>query len=302
MNLQTMNTDKPIVVGAGELLWDLLPSGKQLGGAPANFAYHAQQMGAQGFIISAVGNDENGDEIIDLLINKEMNVSGISRIDRFPTGTVTVEVNSEGVPDFIIHQDVAWDYIANSSDTDEIVQKADAFCFGSLAQRNKVSFAAIQSFLIRLPEKCLTIFDINLRQYFFSETIIDASLQFADILKLNEDELPGVARLFKIKGSEEDILRSLIQQYQLKMIALTKGANGSLLITEKESSRLDTPKVKVADTVGAGDSFTAAIAVGVLKGLPLKKIHSNAVEISAFVCTQNGAMPGLSQSILDKLF
>jgi fructokinase len=297
-----MNTDKPIFIGAGELLWDLLPSGKQLGGAPANFAYHAQQLGAQSYVISAVGNDKNGEEIIDLLIQKGMNVSYISKIDGFPTGTVSVNLNNEGVPDFVIHQEVAWDYIAALPEADGIVQKADAFCFGSLAQRKNVSSYTVQALLTKLPEKCLTIFDINLRQNFFTETIIDSSLHFSDVLKLNEDELPVVARLFKIKGSEEDILKSLLQKYKLKMIALTKGANGSLLITETESSWLDTPKVKVADTVGAGDSFTAAIAVGVLKGMPLKKIHSSAVEISAFVCTQKGAMPELTENILKKLF
>ncbi|MFV0591598.1 MAG: carbohydrate kinase family protein [Draconibacterium sp.] len=290
--------DKPIIIGAGELLWDMLPGGKQLGGAPANFAWHATQMGGQGIVYSAVGKDPLGTEIIDLLTYKRMDTHFVSQLGEFPTGRVDVKIDSSGIPEYNIKTGVAWDKIPLCKHRSEIVDNASVFCFGALAQRNNVSFTTIQTLLDELPETCLKIFDINLRQTFYTRGIIETSLQKSNVLKLNEDELPVVARMFGFKGGETQILEKILDEFSIEMLALTKGGVGSLIRTKTESSWLESPKVKIADTVGAGDSFTATLAMGILHKLPIKKVHQNAVAVSAFVCTQHGAMPKIPASLL----
>lgn len=289
--------NKPLLIGAGELLWDMLPGGKQLGGAPANFVWHASQLGGQGIVYSAVGADDLGDEIINLLDQKEMDTRFISRLALYPTGKVDIRLDDTGVPEYTIQTNVAWDKIPLSDSRNEIVGTASAFCFGALAQRDDVSFTTIQSLLTELPENCLKIFDINLRQTFYSRAVIELSFQKCNILKLNEEELPVVARIFGLNGEEKQILDQLLLGFEIEMIALTKGGAGSLIQTKAESSWLESPKVVIADTVGAGDSFTAALAIGLLKNRPLKEVHHTAVEISAYVCTQKGAMPQLPEDI-----
>lgn len=279
------------VIGIGELLWDILPGGKHLGGAPCNFVYHAQKQGAEAYVLSAVGNDDNGKEILQLLKSKGISSELIDVNDK-PTGTVEVELDSNGIPQYTIHENVAWDYIEPGITNKLVVSNADIVCFGSLAQRNRVSGDTIQHLLPACKSTALIVFDINLRQNFYSKEIIEKSMDFCNVLKLNEDELPVVCDLLKIEGeSEEEQISYLIKHYNFKLVAFTKGAEGSLLMTANEKSYIKTPKVKVKDTVGAGDSFTAVMIINFAKGDSLKELHQKAVDISAFVCMRDGAMP-----------
>lgn len=279
------------VIGIGELLWDMLPSGKQLGGAPCNFVYHAQKLGANGLVLSAVGDDEYGKEILELLNIKNIS-SELIQVTNRPTGTVDVILSKEGIPQYTIHEDVAWDFIQFNERVLKEVTEADIICFGSLAQRNKVSQLTIEQALNNCGSQSLIVFDINLRQEYYSLEVIEKSLQLCNVLKLNEEELPEVIRLLGLSANnEEGRIQQLIERYHLKLVAFTKGESGSLLVTPDEMSFLSTPRVEVKDTVGAGDSFTAAMIIGFARGERLEQLHKNAVELSAFVCAQDGAMP-----------
>lgn len=287
------------VAGIGEVLWDQLPQGDVLGGAPANVAYHAGQLGAESYIISAIGNDKLGNEIISRLSVKKINLL-ISRVV-YPTGTVKVTLDDKGVPDFVITKDVAWDYIELTNDTISLAKKLDAVCFGSLAQRNTVSHNAIVKFLNLVPGNALKIFDINLRQQFYDKELINESLMVSNILKINDDELFIISKLFGWEGDEEYLCRNLLDNYELKLVAYTCGTKGSYLFCKDEKSFLKTPVVKVKDTIGAGDSFTAALMVSLLNGDTLSKCHALAVDISAFVCENDGAMPEYSKELRNRI-
>ena len=208
-----------------------------------------------------------------------------------PTGTVNVTLKDNGIPSYEIIENVAWDKIPHTEEIKAAASKADAICFGSLAQRSEVSRATIQAVLQDAPDRCLKVFDINLRQNFYSQAIIEDSLQYCNVLKINDEELVVLAGMFGWKGSDPEICKFLVDHYNLELLALTCGENGSWLFTKDESSFLKTPKVKVADTVGAGDSFTGSMIVGKLKNMPLSELHEMAVKVSAFVCTQKGATP-----------
>jgi fructokinase len=290
---------KYIVAGIGEVLWDQLPQGDVLGGAPANVAYHAGQLGAESYIVSAVGKDKLGDEIISRLKTKGINLL-ISTVDK-PTGTVKVTLDNKGVPDFVITRDVAWDYIELTSESSKLASQLDAVCFGSLAQRNSVSHNSITKFLKLLPEHALKIFDINIRQNFYNKQLINESLRISNILKINDDELLIIAKLYGWKGDAEYLCRKLLNDYELKLLAYTCGANGSYLFSKDDQSFINTPVVKVKDTVGAGDSFTAALMVSLLNGYTLSECHSLAVVISAFLCENEGAMPEYSKELRDRI-
>jgi fructokinase len=277
------------VIGIGEILWDLLPAGKQLGGAPTNFAFHAQQLGLQSAIISSVGNDTLGDEI-----HQRMDQTGIIsffNIAYKPTGTVSVQLSESGIPNYEIHEDVAWDFISPSKAALQFAAQSRAICFGTLAQRSEISCASILKILKTAPESALKIFDINMRQHFYNENLIRNSLEKANVLKINDEEIRVVAQMFGISGSEFEIMHQILQTYDLKVLALTKGTQGSWLISKGTDSFLETPEVTVADTVGAGDSFTAGVVAGLLNEKPLKEIHRSAVDISAYVCTRKGGTP-----------
>ncbi len=289
------------VVGMGEILWDLLPGGKQLGGAPANFAYHAQMLGATGYVVSAVGNDSPGNEILDTIRKIDLTGEYIEIDQDHPTGTVQVILDAKGQPDYIIHTDVAWDYIPFSGKLYDLARKTSAVCFGSLAQRSMTSYNTIISFLEATSETCIKIFDINLRQLFYNDKIIKKSLKLSNCLKLNEDELPIVAKMCSMNGDEEAILKYLLNNYKLDLIALTKGEKGSRLYSSDYDNIIISPSVKIADTVGAGDSFTAALAMGLLQKLPYEKSHQNATNLAAYVCTQKGATPPYSGKIKREL-
>lgn len=288
---------KNIIVGLGEILWDLLPGGKVLGGAPANFAYQTSQFGFEGYAVSAIGKDALGDEIIESLSSKSLNHK-IERVD-FPTGTVQVTLDGKGIPQYEICENVAWDNIPFTPEIEDLARKASTVCFGSLAQRSEVSHKTILRFLELLPEDALKVFDINLRQHFYSKEIIDNSLKHSNILKINDDEVVLVAGLYRWNGMEEaEVCRKLVEMYNLKLVILTKGTNGSYVITSGEEFFRPTPKVTVADTVGAGDAFTAGFVASLLRGKTIPEAHKTAVEVSAFVCTQNGAMPILPDSLI----
>jgi len=290
---------KYIVAGIGEVLWDQLPQGDVLGGAPVNVAYHAGQLGAESYIISAIGKDKLGDEIIFRLKAKSINLL-ISRVAN-PTGTVKVTLDDKGVPDFVITDDVAWDYIELTAESTDLASRLDAVCFGSLAQRNNVSHVAITRFLSLVPEKALKIFDINLRQNFYTRQLINDSLLISNVLKINDEELLIIAKLYGWKGNEEYLCRKLLDNYELKLLAYTCGACGSYLYSRDETSFIKSPVVKVKDTVGAGDSFTAALMVSFLNGYTLSECHSLAVDIAAFLCENEGAMPEYSKELRNRI-
>ena len=294
-----METNKKYVVGIGEALWDVLPDGKKIGGAPANFAYHVSQCGWQSKVVSAVGNDKLGDEIIANFQKKSLNVL-IEKV-AYPTGTVQIELNAEGIPCYDIKENVAWDNIPFTDRLQQLALNTCVVCFGSLAQRNTVSRETINAFLDAMPEgpDQYKIFDINLRQAFYTEKIIRDSLQRCNVLKINDEELGVIGRMF---GYEEmdlpETCRALLRAYRLKMLILTCGIHGSYVFTSQDFSFLETPKVEVVDTVGAGDSFTAAFISSILHGKTVKEAHRRAVDVSAYVCTQNGAMPTLPSSLI----
>jgi fructokinase len=286
-----IHTEKTIV-GLGEILWDVLSTGKVLGGAPANFAYIASQFGYEGYAVSAIGKDLLGKEIMDNLAEKELNYM-IEAID-YPTGTVQVTLDEKGVPQYEICENVAWDNIPFTQRTEELARSCSAVCFGSLAQRSEVSRKTIHRFLEAIPDKAYKIFDINLRQHFYTKEIIDNSLKQCNILKINDEEVAIVAKLFGWQNiSEEAICKKIRNDYSLKMVIETKGAMGSYVFAADETSYMDTPKVHIADTVGAGDAFTGSFIAALLQGESIRNAHNLAVEVSAYVCTQHGAMPKL---------
>mgnify|MGYP004438610943 FL=1 len=293
--------ENTIVVGMGEALWDVLPEGKKIGGAPANFAYHVSQFGLNSRVVSAVGDDKLGMEILDNFREKKLNA--MVEIVPYPTGTVQVELDAEGVPCYDIKEGVAWDNIPYTPALEDLAKHTKAVCFGSLAQRSVVSRDTINRFIDTMPaEDTLKIFDINLRQGFYTKEILCNSFSKCNILKINDEELVTVSRMFGYPGIDlQDKCWILLAKYNLKMLILTCGVNGSYVFTPGNVSFVETPRVEVADTVGAGDSFTAAFVSSILSGLSIGEAHKLAVETSAYVCTQNGAMPVLPQSLKDRV-
>lgn len=281
-----------IVVGMGEALWDVLPEGKKIGGAPANFAYHVSQFGLPSCVVSAIGDDALGKEIIENFTSKGLDQL-IEEVP-YPTGTVQVEIDQTGIPLYDIKENVAWDNIPYTEHLDALAKRTKAVCFGSLAQRNVVSRNTINHFLNTMPkdDDSLIVFDVNLRQGFYNKEILCKSMQNCNILKINDEELITVSRMFGYPGIDlQDKCWILLGKYNLKMLILTCGINGSYVFTPGNVSFQPTPKVEVADTVGAGDSFTAAFIASILKGKSVTEAHSIAVKTSAYVCTQKGAMP-----------
>ncbi len=292
------NERKFIMVGLGEILWDVLPDGKQLGGAPANFAYHAQALGGRGVVVSCIGNDELGKEILSSLDELQLQRQYVSVDNSHPTGTVTVKLDEDGKPDYIIHENVAWDFIPFNSSLSVLAAQTAAVCFGSLCQRSPVSRKTIRSFLAATGADCIRVLDINLRQSYFNREIINTMLELSNVLKLNDEELAVVANLLGITGSETDILSQLAERYALRLIALTRGASGSRLYAQGEDSNHQGFPAQIADTVGAGDSFTAAMTLELLNGKNLDTINKYANRVASFVCSQSGATPKLPDSLI----
>ena len=286
--------DDKVIVGIGEALWDVLPEGKKIGGAPANFAYHVSQFGLESCAVSAVGDDELGKEIRSNFEEKKLQT--LIETVPYPTGTVQVEIDKLGVPQYDIKENVAWDNIPFTPQIEELAHRTKAICFGSLAQRSKVSRNTIEQFIEAMPktEDTLIVFDVNLRQSFYSREVLDRSMKRCNVWKINDEELITISRMLGYQGTDlQSKCWILLGRYHLKMLILTCGVNGSYVFTPGSMSFIATPKVKVADTVGAGDSFTGAFVACILKGLSVADAHQKAVNVSAFVCTQRGAMPTL---------
>ena len=287
---------KQSVIGIGEALFDVLPEGKKLGGAPANFAYHVSQFGIESCAVSAKGDDELGKELIAELDAHHLNYQ-IETVN-YPTGTVQVSLDANGIPAYDIKEGAAWDNMPFTPALEEKAKNYTAVCFGSLAQRNEVSRNTIHRFLDAMPneEGRYKVFDINLRQGFFTKEIITESIKRCNILKINDEELITISRIFGYPGIDlQNKCWLLLGKYNLKMLILTCGVNGSYVFTPGEVSFIETPKVEVADTVGAGDSFTGAFVASILRGKSVREAHELAVKVSAYVCTQNGAMPVLPE-------
>ena len=297
------------VVGIGEALWDCLPEGRKFGGAPTNFAYHCGQFGLDAWAASAVGDDALGNEILDICNNAGLQI--VCPKVPYDTGTVQVTLDKNGIPQYDIKKDVAWDNIPYSEELADLARRADAVCWGSLAQRSYVSRNTIRSFIDDMSKDALKVFDINLRQNFFTKEVIESSLEICNILKINDEELVMVSRVFgALPESDTDFdtiwqsidfkskCRAILMKYNLRMLILTCGVNGSYVFTpDGEVSQQGTPKVEVADTVGAGDSFTATFVSSLLLGKSVKEAHERAVKVSAFVCTQHGAMPTIPEDL-----
>jgi fructokinase len=285
-------TDPPTVVGLGEILWDLLPSGRQLGGAPANFAYCSHLLGDRGIVASRIGRDQLGEDI-----SRSLEKAGIT--DRFlqtddfrPTGTVLVQVDSAGQPKFEITNPAAWDYLELTEDWQELAKSADAVCFGSLAQRSAKSRATVLNFLEATSADTLRIFDVNLRQSFYSTEIICESLRRANTVKLNHEEVPRVRELLTMNAAGDvSFCRNLMERFELKLVCITRGANGSLLCDHHGSHEHPGFRVKVKDTIGAGDAFTAALVHKYLRERGLAEMNEAANRMGAWVASHSGAMP-----------
>jgi fructokinase len=284
------------IVGLGEVLWDMLPAGPQLGGAPANFICHARALGADATLISRVGDDELGREIITRLDALGVNTSGIAVDAQRPTGTVGVELEA-GQPRYIIHENVAWDFIEATPTALAAVRSADAVCFGALAQRSEVSRCAIRALVSAAAPDALRVCDINLRQHFYSLELIAETLALANVLKLNDAELPVLAALFGLTGDTRTQLTTLAAKFSLRLVVLTRGAQGSVLFDGTNWSGHPGIDVLVKDAIGAGDSFTAATVLGYLSRWELDRINAFANEVAAFVCSHHGATPPLPETM-----
>ncbi len=277
------------IVGIGEVLWDKFPEGKHVGGAPANFVFYAKTKDTNSFLVSSVGVDDDGNEILEKFEKLNFPSLYIEQTKKYSTGTVDVTVDGYGIPEYIINKNVAWDFVSWSDDLKKLAQKTDAVCFGSLGQRSELSKKTIDLFLSETSENCLKIFDVNLCQNFFNKEIIKNSLAHANVLKLNDEELPVIAKIINISGSEKEVCEQIIKKFDLKILALTKGDKGSSLFSKTEMIFHPGFTVSVVDTVGAGDAFTAALSVGLLKKNPLSKIIEDANRLASDVCARKGA-------------
>ncbi len=290
-----------LVVGFGEVLWDMLPGGKQLGGAPSNFAYHTDQCGLESCVISAIGDDALGQEIVDSLDGKKLNYV-LEKVE-YPTGTVQVTVE-KGIPSYEIREGVAWDNIPSTDTLKEIASRTRAVCFGTLGQRSAISRQCLHDFVEAMPHdgERLIICDANLRQNFYSKEILEESMQLCNVLKINDEELITLSRIFGYPGIDlKDKCWILLGKYNLKMLILTCGINGSYIFTPGQVSFLPTPTVDVVDTVGAGDAFSASLISSILRGCDIKNAHNNAINVSAYVCTKSGGMPDYDNEVKSKL-
>ena len=278
----------PLIVGIGELLWDRLPSGKRVGGAPANVVYHASCLGAVGYAVSAVGKDKLGDELLEAISATTLHTA-IERVD-YPTGSVHVTLNY-GMPEYNIVENVAWDYIPLTDNAITIVKKADAICYGTLASRNDASHNTIITLLKYANPSSLRLFDVNLRAAYYSKPLITELINYANIFKVNSDEAVVLKSMLDVDISDDDLCRMILEKYNLKYLIYTNGSLSSSIYTADAVSTLKNPSVRVNDTIGAGDAFSGAFVYYTLSGLSLEDAHHMAVNISAFVCTQSGAWP-----------
>ena len=285
--------DKFQITGLGETLWDRFPDGARFGGAPANFACHAQALGAEAHVVSCVGDDELGQQALAFLRSHGVNTSAVPQSEKHATGTVEVQLDADGNARYEFAANVAWDVLSWSDALAHLAALTDVVCYGTLGQRSEVSRKTIQRFLKATGSNCLRVFDVNLRQHFYNETMIRKSLELANILKLNDEELPVLSSSCGLSGSETTVMDKLKRQYNLRLVALTRGENGAMLLSNDGFSECEGVAVDVKDTVGAGDAFTAAMTLGRLLGHDLDDINQHACRVAAFVCSQDGAVPEL---------
>jgi len=285
--------DLPLLIGLGELLWDVLPGGERLGGAPANFSYHAAALGAVSLPVSTVGMDERGERALRELEAKGLSTAGIAVTDRYPTGYVEAILDDRGVATYRFPDDVAWDHLEINDAARAAATRAAAVCFGTLCRRSPDSRRVIEGYLRRLPPAVVKVFDVNLRQHFYSPEIVRTSLEQADIVKLNDDELVVLSGYFQLTGDASNQLRQLRERFGLELAILTRGGQGSLLVSAAEISDHPGITASLVDTIGAGDSFTAMVTMGILLGLPLTEINDRANRLAAWVCSRPGAMPAI---------
>jgi fructokinase len=290
------------VVGLGELLWDLFPEGKQLGGAPANFAYMTSLLGDEGLVASRVGNDALGRAAARRLQRIGLKSSHIQLDSAHRTGTAKVEIDEAGQPTFEFAESIAWDFFQWTTDWNELAEKTDAVCFGSLAQRSPRSRATVRAFLQAVGKRTVRVFDVNLRQPFYSRETLDESLKICDIVKLNQDEIAAVPEILGHPADgEESAARWIRDTYKLKLVCVTRGEQGSLLVAEKHISNHPGCKVRVADTVGSGDAFTAAMVYHYLRGASLANLSEAANRMGAWVAAQTGATPKRDNRQLERI-
>jgi fructokinase len=284
------------ILSVGEILWDMLPGGKKPGGAPANFAYHSRQLGAEVRLQSRVGEDELGRELLDFCNSIGLSTELISTDNIAPTGTVAVELRTDGQPIYTIVENVAWDNLAATPESIRWASEANVIAFGSLAARSSQNRQTLEILLDTASSSAHRLLDLNLRPPFCERNNIEFVLSCANILKLNDEELVRMVDLFGLpKQSVEEQLKTLQKRYRFRLVILTCGANGSWLTTESEQVFTPGIRVKVADTVGAGDAFTAASIIGFLHKKPLTEIARKANELGAYVCTQHGGTPRIPE-------
>jgi len=284
-----------LAIGLGEILWDVLPDKRMLGGAPTNFAYHVNGLGGTGVPVSCVGDDDLGREALSLLSSYGLNIDAIAIDPVHPTGTVDARIDDQGVATYVFPDDVAWDFLSLNDTAMALAAKAGAVCFGTLAQRSEISRRAIRQFLAAAPD-ALKVYDINLRQNFFTPEIIGQSLDLVDVLKINDDELALVSRMLSLPAGERDALEAIMLRHSLRLAVLTRGDKGSLIVSPDGVSDLSGEPTEVVDTIGAGDSFTAAMVLAYLDGQSLDEINRYATKVAAYVCGCSGAMPEIPDS------
>jgi fructokinase len=295
------DTNQFVAIGLGELLWDLFPTGKKLGGAPANFAYHLNALGIESYPISSIGDDQLGTEILTAINSKSLSKKYLQINSNYPTGIVKIELNDSGIPNYNIIENVAWDYIKMSDDLVEIAKLCNVVCFGSLAQRSDVTKDTMNEFINYTSQNCIRLFDINLRQNYYTNQIIESSLQRSKVFKLNDDELHIVSSIFGFSGTQESIVLQLMKNYCLEVLALTRGNEGSVLYFHDDTSEIKPKQMNIADTVGAGDAFTAGMAFGLLNQLNIERTHIIANNLASFVCSKRGATPTIDSEDLKKI-
>lgn len=286
-----------LAAGLGEVLWDILPEGRKLGGAPANYAYFMNALGARAVVISRVGRDEPGDEALRLLTEAGLDISCITRDPDHPTGTVLASLNEHGHASYTFPDDVAWDHLTLSDKAVQLAADMNAVCFGTLAQRSQQSRRAVHDYLRAVPKECLKVFDVNLRGDFYGPGRITSSLELASVLKVSDEELPVLARLFSLGGTDAEQLEALRNRFDLTAVVLTRGEKGSMLLAGEHLSDMPGRAVRVADTIGAGDSFTAAVSMGLLAGWEAERVNRHAAEVAAYVCSCSGAMPPVPKEL-----
>jgi fructokinase len=288
------------VVGLGEVLWDLLPTGPQLGGAPGNFACHAAALGARATMVTRVGDDDLGRQVIRRFAQVNLPRETVQVDPARPTGTVTVGLDEYGIPHYAVAEDAAWDQLAATDVAMQAVCGAQAVCFGTLGQRSATSRKAIQQLVAAAPARTLKVFDINLRLGFYSGEVIEESMHLSNVLKLNDEELDVLTRMFSLDGDVRRRIEELVRTFGFKVVALTSGSSGSLVYQEGTWSELPPQPVEVVDTVGAGDAFAAALTIGLLSKMELSRAHTIAAEVARYVCSQLGATPPLPDTFRRK--